>query len=200
MRILQRFDIPVVYTIRSLAAYHAAVMKNPEEMPNNIDDQVELMGRSRRVVLLTQDILDIARRHHPEHGGRFTVIENGTHPPAETPDFVAARASLAARLRARRDERIILYVGRISREKGIYLSTAPQTSVTSPQNPHAATRRASSTLARVFSNDFGFQAKGCAISFHSKMKRSTLDSRSSRSTKLGAASRLRRRIEDHCST
>ena len=73
-RILERFDIPVVYTIHSLAAYHAAVMKNPEAMRNNIDDQLELMGRARRVVLLTEDIVNIARRHHPEHGGRFTVI------------------------------------------------------------------------------------------------------------------------------
>ncbi|WP_437541978.1 glycosyltransferase [Sorangium sp. So ce367] len=119
-RILERFDVPVVYTIHSLAAYHAAVMKNPEEMRNNIADQTEQMGRSRRVVLLTEDILDIARRHHPEHGGRFAVIENGTHAPAETPDFLAARAALSARLRPRGDERIILYVGRISREKGIY--------------------------------------------------------------------------------
>ena len=119
-RILERFDIPVVYTIHSLAAYHAAVMKNPEAMRNNIDDQLELMGRARRVVLLTEDIVNIARRHHPEHGGRFTVIENGTHPPAETPELLAAREALSARLRPRGDERIILYVGRISREKGIY--------------------------------------------------------------------------------
>ncbi|WP_438031344.1 glycosyltransferase [Sorangium sp. So ce233] len=119
-RILERFDIPVVYTIHSLAAYHADVMKNPEEMRNNIADQVELMGKARRVVLLTEDILDIARRHHPEHEGRFTVIENGTHPPAETPELLAGQTALSARLRPRGDERLILYVGRISREKGIY--------------------------------------------------------------------------------
>lgn len=107
-KILERFSIPIVFTIHSLAAYHGEVMNNMEGMSNNIRDQVELMSHAQRIVLLTHDIVDIARRHHVEYSKKFVVIENGAHLPSVAPK------------RKTKGRRIMLYVGRISREKGIY--------------------------------------------------------------------------------
>lgn len=78
------------------------------------------MKRSRRVVMLTPDIADIAARYHPAYADKFVVIENGTHLPVTNSELNAARAALAARLLTRPGSRILLYVGRISPEKGIY--------------------------------------------------------------------------------
>jgi hypothetical protein len=81
------------------------------------------------------------------------------------------------------------------------LSTGPRKLVISVTvaGGHAALS-SESTLARVFSKDFCVQLKGAASWFHSTMKARILDSRSGRSAKLGIFSRLRCRIENHCST
>ena len=57
-----------------------------------------------------------------------------------------------------------------------------------------------SILLRILEKEAAVQLKGCATSFHSLMNFSILAAKSARSAKLGATSRLRRRIENYCST
>ena len=119
-KIVSRYEVPIVYTIHSLAAYHGEIMNNVEGMRNNMQDQADLMERSARVVLLTEDLIEIAARHHPEHAERFLVTPNGTNLPSYTEEDRVERERLRALYNPDNQAKILLYVGRISQEKGIY--------------------------------------------------------------------------------
>jgi glycosyltransferase involved in cell wall biosynthesis/GT2 family glycosyltransferase len=119
-RILQRHPAPIVYTIHSLAAYHGEIMNNVDDMRVNVRDQSELMEKSARVILLTDDLIDIAVRHHPDHAARFCVTPNGTNLPQDSAALQAELTRLQDLYNPDQQARILLYVGRISTEKGIY--------------------------------------------------------------------------------
>lgn len=119
-RILARFRAPIVFTIHSLAAYHGEVMGELESMKNNIADQSELMAKAEHVLLLTEDLVDVACRHYREHAHKFRVLPNGTHTPRWTPTLEAKVASLRREYQMDAGQRVLLFMGRISREKGIY--------------------------------------------------------------------------------
>ena len=43
------------------------------------------MHKAARVILLTDDLVDIATKHHPHHAERFVVTPNGTNLPVDNP-------------------------------------------------------------------------------------------------------------------
>jgi hypothetical protein len=77
-------------------------------------------------------------------------------------------------------------------------SPSPRLPVNGPMF-YAAAAMSTSTAARILSNELGVQSNGCAISFQSVMKAPSFAARSSRLAKCGSDSRLRWRIENHCS-
>jgi glycosyltransferase involved in cell wall biosynthesis len=119
-RILARFRVPIVYTIHSLAAYHGEVMEDLQSMQRNIADQLELMGKAERVLLLTEDLVEVARRHYGEHAHKFQVLPNGTHLPRSTPALEERVAALRRQYQVQEGQRLLLFMGRMSQEKGIH--------------------------------------------------------------------------------
>lgn len=119
-KILARYQVPIIYTIHSLASYHGQIMNNVNDMRLNVQDQEEMMHQAARVILLTDDLVDIALKHHPHHEQRFVVTPNGTNLPSDSFDLRTEVTRLTHLFNPDGTSRILLYVGRISTEKGIY--------------------------------------------------------------------------------
>jgi glycosyltransferase involved in cell wall biosynthesis len=114
-----RYAVPVLYTIHALAAYYGEVMQASPHIGQHVQDQAELMDKAQAVVLLTRDLLPVMARHHPHYVARCRVIPNGTQLPAESATLAQARHAARARFNPHGQYPLLLYLARISAEKGI---------------------------------------------------------------------------------
>jgi glycosyltransferase involved in cell wall biosynthesis len=84
--------------------------------PEQVKTEKEMMDISDVLVHLTEDQLEEANEHHPDFRSKTTVVGNGTNIPLS---ISASEKAAFRRTLARDDQKIGLYLGRLSEEKGI---------------------------------------------------------------------------------
>lgn len=109
---LNRYKAPKILLAHCLAAKTNGVVPNQAE----VEAQRQIMGLSDIVVHLTKDQEEIAGKCYPEFKSKTVVIGNGVSEPLPI-DFEEV-FSLKKQL-APNGERLGLYLGRLSKEKGI---------------------------------------------------------------------------------
>lgn len=109
---LSRYKVPKILLTHCLAANTSGVVPNQTE----IDAQRQIMDLSDIVVHLTKDQEEVAEKCYPEFRYKTAVIGNGINEPINI-DFEEV-FSLKRQL-APNGEKLGLYLGRLSKEKGI---------------------------------------------------------------------------------
>lgn len=120
-RIIQKFKAPSTMTMHALAAY-ATEATGVKLDPNliHVRSQLDAFLKVDRIVILTEENRDITTRYHPEFAAKYVVINNGTNIPTNSVGIEAKARELRERYHIGNEEKVLLYMGRLSVEKGLY--------------------------------------------------------------------------------
>lgn len=119
-KILSNFNAHSVYTVHCLTSYHGESMgSDPSSLESQIKSQIDTIAKTDKTILLTPDLRKIAVKYHPEHSAKYVTVPNGVNEPSTFPGLEHKVSQLREKYNLQSGDRILLYMGRISPEKGI---------------------------------------------------------------------------------
>lgn len=118
--IMSRFKAPSIFTVHALSAYHGEAMNiGFETIQEQIGNQLDVIAKTDKTIMLTEGIMDIATRYHPEFVDKYIVRNNGIDIPNNSAETSSKVEELKSRYGINETDKVLLFMGRLSQEKGI---------------------------------------------------------------------------------